>query len=1074
MHFLRQKTMRIIFVFFFVMEVAALNAMAQTATTGFIVGTVKDPTGAVVVGATVVATSPNLIRPQSAKTEASGAFNILNLPPGKYTVSVEHQGFEKYSQHNVDVNLGRSTAVEIKLEVGQATTEITVNADSAGVDVATATSGSAVSSDQFSYFPTARSVQGLYTIAPTVTRSGLRDASGKDRDPSVGGSSGPENSYILDGVSTADPAFGGGGANLPFEFVQEVEIKTGAYGAEYGNSTGGIFNVITKSGGNMFHGDVFGYFTPLGAVRAVKNFPFTGSAANGFSEKDIGGDLGGAIVKDKLWFFAAVNPQFRTNNYLTQTFHVPVSNDVTIPFYAGKVTWALSDKHTLTVSTFSDYTKVKGFLATAALNNVSGFGSDPKAFQGTQETGGQNYSFRLNSAFSPSFIAEISGGLHFQRSNIIPQIKDVPAITDTFAVLVGGAIAPVTQTGFYTSANATQGLTKTGFVDYVDGRGGSLQRSYLQGAGFGLYQNSDRNRYEFSAHLQNTLTKHSIKYGFEWSKNIYNNINTSSGGPMTYGNPNGLGLATADNLDTKNVRITNNFSVCTVRADTIVCPAATAAALLQSLPAANLPSGITSVVNDTITADEAFNNPFLVRTSTRVRDFQLHANTFTQVYSMYLQDDWRIFKNFQLNLGLRSDLQEGYNTDGKPYIKLNQLWHDTQPRLGLIWDFTGQGKGKFSFNYARFLETPIPLDVNVRAGGGASQTDKNFNVDTYSAPASANVVPGVAANCDPQPCTETGAVNLGAVPTPIDPGLRPQTVEEYRAGLEFAPFHSLVLGTAGFYRNYVNIIEDGSFDDGNNYFLFNPGRRGNGETTEDKACANPLVGCFGHARRYYRGVEFTATKRFSQHYQFIASYTYSSLIGNYEGLFRNDNGQSDPNITSLFDLVSLLGNTFGRLPNDRPHQFKFNGSYETPFKLMVSGNFYAQSGSPFNELIPHVVYGNNEGFGLPRGTAIVPAVTASQPGFPNFVNSVGTNRTPTTFNLDLGFYYPIKLGERMELRFAADWFNVTNAQRAVTLDQTFQINSGVTGVPPVTNIYWGSALLVQPPSQWRFGTKFSF
>ena len=350
-------------------------------------------------------------------------------------------------------------------------------------------------------------MQGLYNIAPTVTRSGLRDASGRDRDPSVGGSSGPENNYILDGVSTTDPAFGGGGANLPFEFVQEVEIKTGAYGAEYGKSTGGIFNVITKSGSNQFHGDIFGFFTPGGAVRAVKNFPFTGSAANGFSEKDIGGDIGGPIMKDKLWFFAAFNPQCRTNYYLTQTFHLPVSNDVTIPFYAGKVTWALSNKHTLTVSTFGDYTKVEGFLATAALNNVSGFGSDPNAFKGTQETGGQNYSFRLNSAFTPTFIAEISGGLHFQRNNITPlaSSRDIPLISDNFAVLAGGSILDVTHTGFYTSANATQGFTKTGFIDFVDGRGGSLQRTYLQGPGFGLYQTSDRNRYEITAHLSEHL-----------------------------------------------------------------------------------------------------------------------------------------------------------------------------------------------------------------------------------------------------------------------------------------------------------------------------------------------------------------------------------------------------------------------------------------------------------------------------------------------------------------------------------------------------------------------------------------
>jgi outer membrane receptor protein involved in Fe transport len=1064
------------------------GAFAQTSTTGSIAGFVKDQSGAAVPGVTVTASGSNSIRPQSAVSGNDGSYTILNLPPGKYTiVATGGKGFAKYEQTGIEVNLGRTAPGEVRLQLATSSTEVTVSANSALVDVASTTTGSNVSTDQFSYFPTSRTVQGLYTIAPSVTRSGLRDASGRDRDPSVAGSSGPENNYILDGVSTADPAFGGGGANLPFEFVQEVEIKTGAYSAEYGKSTGGIFNVVTKSGSNDIHGDLFGFFTTQGLVRDVKNFPYTGSAANGFQEFDSGGDIGGPIKKDKIWFFGAFNPQYRKNFYLTQTFHSPVENTVKTPFYAGKVTWALSDKHTFTVSTFGDFTTIDGFLANGALTNVSGFGSDTTAFQGKQQTGGQNYSFRLNSAFSPRFIGEFSGGLHFQRANTLPSegSKAAPIITDNFAVLKGGAILGVTNTGVLDTGNknAADGVSKTGFVDYVDGRGGSLQRSYLRGPGFGLYPVSDRNRYEFSAHLQNTFSKHNLKYGFEWSRNIYNTVSTSSGGSITYGNPYGYGLATPDALQTINQRVSNNFSVCTVRGTVIVCPSSTAANILSSLPVSKLPAGITGVTPgaNAITTAEAFSNPFMVRTSTRVRDFELHANTYTQVYSNYIQDDWKILRNLQINAGLRWDFQQGYDTDGKSYIKLNQFWRDMQPRLGLLWDFTGSGKGKFSLSYARFVETPIPLDVNVRAGGGNSQSDKNMNVDTYGGPASSKVVCCV---------NGFGGSNLGAEATPIDPNIRPQTVEEYTAGVEFSPKESFVLGVRGVYRNYVNIIEDGSFDDGNTYFLFNPGRRGNGETTEDKACADPTVGCFGPARRYYRGLEFTATKRFSHGYQFIASYTYSSLIGNYEGLFRNDNGQSDPNITSLFDLVSLLKGVYGRLPNDRPSQFKLNGSYQTPWKLMVSGNFYIQSGSPFNMLTPHPVYGNNEGFGFcgdegnpsnpfpgvctPRGTAIVPAVAQQQAGFPNIVDSVGTNRTPTTFNLDLGFYYPIKFGEKKELRLSADWFNVTNTQRAVTLDQTEALNSGVAKVPAVTNPYWGSALLVQAPSAWRFGAKFSF
>src|SRR6476469_6949568 len=401
------------------LAIFATSAMAQTSTTGSIEGTVTDPNGASVKGATVTATSPNLISAQSATTKDDGRYQISNLPPGKYKISVDAGGFAKFTTSEFDVNLGRTSTADASLQLASATATVQVTGG-AVVDAAQNTTGSNVSTDQFSNFPTQRTVQSLYTIAPTVTRSGLRDAAGRDRDPSVAGSSGPENNYILDGVNTTDPAFGGSGANLPFEFVQEVEVKTGADGAEYGRRTGGIFNVITKSGGNQFHGDIFGYGTTKGLVRSVKNFPFTGSAPNGFSELDAGFDLGGAIRKDKLWFFGAFNPQRRTNYYLTQTFFQPVDNKVSIPFYAGKVTWAVNNANTFTASTFGDFTKVEGFLATGALTNVNGFGNDIRAFTGRQETGGHNYAFRLNSTIRPNFIGEFSGGLHFQRANTIP------------------------------------------------------------------------------------------------------------------------------------------------------------------------------------------------------------------------------------------------------------------------------------------------------------------------------------------------------------------------------------------------------------------------------------------------------------------------------------------------------------------------------------------------------------------------------------------------------------------------------------------------------------------------------
>ena len=1014
------------------------SVFAQTATTGSIEGTVTDPTGAAVAGVTVTATRAGG-RSTTATTNDEGFFRILNVEPGMYTVSIEaEKGFAKFEQTEVPVNLSRTSTVTVQLRPAGATETVTVTAGAgAGIDVTQNTTGTNVSTEQFSNFPTQRTVQSLYTIAPTVTRSGLRDSSGRERDPSVAGSSGPENNYILDGVTVTDPAFGGSGANLPFEFVQELEIKTGAYGADVGKSTGGVFNVITKSGTNEFHGDAFAYFVTKGMVREVKSsaIPFTGAAPNGYSEIDAGFDIGGPIVKEKLFFFGAFNPQRRKNFFLTQTFLQDVENEVTTPFYAGKITWNPNQNHQFTFSTFGDFTKQEGHLF-----GFSGFGANPASFRGETQTGGSNYAFRLNSTFNPNFIGEFFAGFHFQRANTIPEL-DETFVVDRFAVLRGGSILPVTET----TVVGGSGIR----LAFVEGTGGTVQRNFVRG-GFGLESQQDRDRLEFGARMQNIFGKHTIKWGFEWNENKYRIDTRSTGGDLDFDDP--------DHRVGPN-RIENRFAICArTSTSTITCPSQSRVDNVAALIAAGqAPAGVTTAVLGSVSVNPT--NPFLLLDVVRARDFSLFTDgefTTTRTESFYVQEDWKATRNLQVNLGLRWDFQQAYGLNGGTYLTLNDWISNTQPRIGFSWDFLGEGNSKFFANYARFLETPIPLDVNVRAGSDTIQNDFNSNVSRLNGAAGAEVLAFLG--------------NLGAHATPFDSGLKPQTVDEFTAGVEWSPrsMRDLTFGFRGIYRAQDEVIEDGSFDDGDTYFLFNPGRRGNGNftTTEDLACNDPAIGCFGPARRYYRALEVTATKRFSNNYQFIASYVFSSLIGNYEGLFRNDNGQSDPNITSLFDLVSLLNGLYGRLPNDRPHQFKFDGSYQWPFKLMTSASFRAQSGVPFNALVPHPLYGDNEGFCIP-GLSCVPRGTAINP-------LTGSNRTPTTYNLDLGAYYPIALGENKQLRLQLDWFNVFNNQRAIREDETFLINSGAPGITPVPNPFYGTGQIFQFPSALRLGVKFQF
>jgi hypothetical protein len=370
--------------------------------------------------------------------------------------------------------------------------------------------------------------------------------------------------------------------------VQELEIKTGAYGADIGKSTGGVFNVITKSGTNEFHGDAFAYFVTEGMVRSVKSsaIPFTGAAPNGYSEIDAGFDIGGPIIKEKLFFFGAFNPQRRKNFFLTQTFLRDVENEVTTPFYAGKITWNPNQNHQFTFSTFADYTKQEGHLF-----GFSGFGANPASFRGETETGGSNYAFRLNSTFSPNFIGEFSAGLHFQRANTIPEL-DETFVVDRFAVLRGGSILPVTETNVLGGSGIR--------LAFVEGTGGSVQRNFVRG-GFGLKSQQDRDRIEFAARMQNIFGKHTIKWGFEWNENKYRIDTRSTGGDLDFDD--------ADHPVGPN-RIENRFAVCARTSNTtITCPSQSRVDNVAALIAAGqAPAGVTTAVLGSVSINPT--NPF--------------------------------------------------------------------------------------------------------------------------------------------------------------------------------------------------------------------------------------------------------------------------------------------------------------------------------------------------------------------------------------------------------------------------------------------------------------------------------
>ena len=242
----------------FVSSILAIVSSALLAqTTGQIRGTVTDAHGEGLPGATVEVFSPSLQGTRSTVSGAGGSFQIPALAPGNYRVVVSLAGFAKAEQQT-QVRLDATANVAVSLQV-VATEQIVVTGETPIVDLNTATGGTSYTSGVIDRLPVGRNYTDIVLSNPGVTQD-RADRQGRSAALTVYGSTSAENNFIVDGVDTTNVIRGFQGKVINNEFIQEVEVKTDSYRAEYGNATGGIINVITKSGGNTFTGSVFGRY----------------------------------------------------------------------------------------------------------------------------------------------------------------------------------------------------------------------------------------------------------------------------------------------------------------------------------------------------------------------------------------------------------------------------------------------------------------------------------------------------------------------------------------------------------------------------------------------------------------------------------------------------------------------------------------------------------------------------------------------------------------------------------------------------------------------------------------------
>jgi hypothetical protein len=362
-----------------------LYGQQLSATRGGLGGVITDKSGAIIPEAKVTITGASDRR--VVTTDSSGRFIASDLTPGLYTASVEKAGFQSETAKNLEVVINKTNSVDFSLATGNVAETVEVNATTVSIDPSTTAISTNLTATFYQQVPIARNIGSLFYVSPGVVDGGGTGTS----NPSVGGATGLENLYMVDGVVLNDSGYGGLGVFSPvygslgtginLSFIQEVQVKTAAYEPKYGGVNGGVLQIVTKSGGTKLHGAVAAYMAPEWAgagyyyqdnARAnVSTNPAVVQAfqrGKVFSQPayDASVELGGYIPikghNDRLFFFGSFNPSLNQLNFLAPNTpfsagvynHGPYTSSATTRSWAGKLSLKITDGTTLDASAFGD------------------------------------------------------------------------------------------------------------------------------------------------------------------------------------------------------------------------------------------------------------------------------------------------------------------------------------------------------------------------------------------------------------------------------------------------------------------------------------------------------------------------------------------------------------------------------------------------------------------------------------------------------------------------------------------------------------------------------------------------
>lgn len=939
-----------------------VSALGQERT-GDLEGTVKDSNGAVVPNVAVTiknststataieTTGISTGFSRTVTTDDQGFFRVLQMPPGSYVVTTAAtSGFGESRNENVQITLGRATQLSIQLTAGQASATVNVATSDQPIDTTGSDISTSLSAQKLALLPKGGSFLSALKASPGTRPDTIAGGF------SVDGATNSENVFIIDGQEVTNYKNAGINANsqVPFALIQELQVKTSGFDAEFGGATGGVINVVTKGGGNDFHGELgmgiridkfdgnprpslLRFTSGSGATftQTIENYS---QPKSNYIQTTPSANLGGPIIKNKLWFFGSWSPAITEQTVHTTFFTNQPAATRTVTggdVYRQKLTSQYGFGR-LDAQPFSKLRLAGTFLWNPVVTegllpfNPSSFGgSDPPIdFGGTvgllggsalrRFQGGRNNanSFTFSATYTPTHNMVTSfrwsrGFLNQRDSNyFVPTGNQYSCVTGNNPTTNFG---PNACTEGFASPSTTRNTKDI-----------SIRSTWEGDATF----------------IFNAGGRHQLKGGYQHMK-IFNDVQKSFSEIVF--------LAYGD------YRV-NNTPFQWQAANVIPNPAAIGAGAIQ-------------------------------RFGTKGKAANLNQ-------AIYVQDKWQPTSRLTLNLGIRFEKEDLPSFNQFPASFAFGWGEKVAPRLGFAYDLTGNGKTKVFGNYGRYYDRVKFIIAQGSFGADFYRVDF-FDILPSSGPFTNFTTATVTGNfADPigGSCPTTGFIGSGLarcssdfrvasndpaadpfVSGAIDPNAKPYQQREFTFGVEHEFWGNYVFRGRYTDKKLVNAIEDAGAigaDESEVYITGNPGQGLHAKFLKQLGYAEP----YAKPERSYRAVELVVERRLSSNYYFNLNYTISRLFGNYSGLSNTDeltgratseyNGlaRSDPGVSRAFDLP-FIGNTAaggsdrGRLATDRPHVFNGYGAYiydwngrknnSTEFSVFQT----IQSGSPQTTLI---------------------------------------------------------------------------------------------------------------------------